>query len=183
MANILVWDLETIPDLKGFAAAHGHDGKTEDEIREALGDKFPKHIFHSIVCIGALIAHQDGDRWVVDALARSGGIAWIMLLYLASGIFAICSNRIGNITTRLAPTYRWARMRRFRGRFRQLAASSSIRSWVDCTINTSGLDFPVGTMTPSSTVSSGIIYHRVGSMNGEDFTALLEGAIERSGGS
>ena len=68
MANILVWDLETIPDLKGFAAANGHDGKTEDEIREALGDKFPKHIYHSIVCIGALIAHQDGDRWVVDAL-------------------------------------------------------------------------------------------------------------------
>ena len=68
MANILVWDLETIPDLKGYAAAHGHDGKTEDEIREALGDKFPKHIYHSIICIGALIAHQDDDRWVVDAL-------------------------------------------------------------------------------------------------------------------
>ena len=68
MANILVWDLETIPDLKGFAAADGHDGKTEDEIREALGDKFPKHIYRSIVCIGALIAHQDGDRWVADAL-------------------------------------------------------------------------------------------------------------------
>jgi predicted PolB exonuclease-like 3'-5' exonuclease len=68
MANILVWDLETIPDLKGFAAANGHNGKTEDEIREALGDKFPKHIYHSVVCIGALIAHQDEDRWVVDAL-------------------------------------------------------------------------------------------------------------------
>ena len=39
MAHILVWDLETIPDLKGFAAANGYDGKTEDEIREALGDK------------------------------------------------------------------------------------------------------------------------------------------------
>ena len=68
MAHILVWDLETIPDLKGFAAANGHDGKTEDEIREALGDKFPKHIYHSIICIGAFIAHQDDDRWVVDAL-------------------------------------------------------------------------------------------------------------------
>ena len=68
MAHILVWDLETIPDLKGFAAANGHDGKTEDEIREALGDKFPKHIYHSIICIGALIAHRDDDRWVVDAL-------------------------------------------------------------------------------------------------------------------
>jgi hypothetical protein len=26
------------------------------EVREAIGDKFPKHIYHSIVCIGALIA-------------------------------------------------------------------------------------------------------------------------------
>lgn len=68
MAHVLVWDLETVPDLKGFAAANGHDGKTEDEIREALGDKFPKHIYHSIICIGALIVHQDGDGWVVDAL-------------------------------------------------------------------------------------------------------------------
>jgi hypothetical protein len=30
--------------LKGFAAANGHDGKTDDEIRAELGDKFPKHI-------------------------------------------------------------------------------------------------------------------------------------------
>jgi hypothetical protein len=37
--RIIVWDLETIPDLKGFAAANGHDGKTDDEIR-AMGDKF-----------------------------------------------------------------------------------------------------------------------------------------------
>jgi 3'-5' exonuclease len=68
MKSVLVWDIETIPDLKGYAAAHGHDGKTDDEIREALGEKFPKHIFHSIVCIGALIAHQDSDRWIVDAI-------------------------------------------------------------------------------------------------------------------
>jgi 3'-5' exonuclease len=59
---------ETVLDLKGFAAATGHDGKTEEEIRAALGDKFPKHIYHSIVCIGALIAPHDDDHWVVDAL-------------------------------------------------------------------------------------------------------------------
>jgi predicted PolB exonuclease-like 3'-5' exonuclease len=68
MKNVLVWDIETVPDLKGYAAAQGHDGKTDDEIREALGEKFPKHIYHSIICIGALIAHQDGDVWKVDAL-------------------------------------------------------------------------------------------------------------------
>jgi predicted PolB exonuclease-like 3'-5' exonuclease len=33
-----------------------------------MGDKFPKHIYHSIICIGALIAHRDNEHWVVDAL-------------------------------------------------------------------------------------------------------------------
>ena len=39
------------------------------------------------------------------------------------------------------PLIAGARMRRFRGRFRQLAASLPNRSWEDCTINTSGFDF------------------------------------------
>src|SRR5215472_1521067 len=67
-ANLIVWDIETVPDIKSFAAANGHDGKTDDEIRASMGDKFPKHIYHSIICIGALIAHQDGENWVVDVL-------------------------------------------------------------------------------------------------------------------
>jgi 3'-5' exonuclease len=66
--NVIVWDLETVPDLRGFAAANGLVGKTDDEVREAFGDKFPKHIYHSIVCIGGLVAHAAGDHWIVDAL-------------------------------------------------------------------------------------------------------------------
>jgi predicted PolB exonuclease-like 3'-5' exonuclease len=61
-------DIETVPDLQGFAAANGHSGKSDDEIRAAMGDKFPKHIYHSIICIGALVAHQENGRWTVDAL-------------------------------------------------------------------------------------------------------------------
>jgi len=38
------------------------------EVREAIVDKFPKHIYHSIVCIGALIAHWEADHWTVDAV-------------------------------------------------------------------------------------------------------------------
>ena len=49
--SVIVWDLETVPDLRGFAAANGLAGKTDEEVREAIGDKFPKHIYHSIVCI------------------------------------------------------------------------------------------------------------------------------------
>jgi len=26
-AHVIVWDIETIPDIKGFAAANGYDGK------------------------------------------------------------------------------------------------------------------------------------------------------------
>src|SRR5262249_37500682 len=68
MASVIAWDIETVPDLKGFAAANGLEGKTDEEIRAAMGDKFPKHIYHSIICIGALVAHQNNDRWVVDVL-------------------------------------------------------------------------------------------------------------------
>jgi 3'-5' exonuclease len=68
MPHVLVWDIETIPDLRGFAAANDLDGKTDDEVRTEMGDKFLKHIYHSIICIGALIAHQDGDHWLVEAL-------------------------------------------------------------------------------------------------------------------
>ena len=66
-SNIIVWDLETVPDLRGYAAANGMSAST-DELREAIGDKFPKHIYHAIVCIGALVAHRDNGAWVVDAL-------------------------------------------------------------------------------------------------------------------
>jgi 3'-5' exonuclease len=68
MPHIIVWDIETVPDLAGYAAAHGHDGKSDDEIRVELGEKFPKHIYHSIICIGVLIARRDNHHWVVEAL-------------------------------------------------------------------------------------------------------------------
>ena len=66
--SVIVWDLETVPDLGGFAAANDLVGKSDVGVREAIGDKFPKHIYHSIVCIGALIAHREPDHWAVDAV-------------------------------------------------------------------------------------------------------------------
>jgi len=45
--RVIVCDIETVPDLTGFARANGHDGKADDDIRVAMGDKFPKHIYHS----------------------------------------------------------------------------------------------------------------------------------------
>jgi predicted PolB exonuclease-like 3'-5' exonuclease len=66
--SVIVWDLETVPDLAGFAAANDLIGQSDADIRAALGNKFPKHIYHSIVCIGALVAHRESDHWAVDAL-------------------------------------------------------------------------------------------------------------------
>jgi predicted PolB exonuclease-like 3'-5' exonuclease len=66
--SVIVWDLETVPDLAGFAAANDLVGKFDAEVREAIGDTFPKHIYHSIVCIGALVAHREADHWAVDAV-------------------------------------------------------------------------------------------------------------------
>jgi 3'-5' exonuclease len=66
--SVIVWDLETVPDLPGFAAANGLVGKRDADIREVLGNEFPKHIYHTIICIGALVAHRESDHWAVDAL-------------------------------------------------------------------------------------------------------------------
>jgi hypothetical protein len=69
--SVIVRDLETVPDLAGFAAANDLVGKSDADIREALGNKFPKHIYHTMcasVCIGALVAHRESDHWPVDVL-------------------------------------------------------------------------------------------------------------------
>ena len=60
--QVLVWDLETIPDLPCVARVNGFDEQDEAAARKALGEKFPKLIFHKIVCIGALIRGAHGGR-------------------------------------------------------------------------------------------------------------------------
>jgi hypothetical protein len=43
-ANVIVWDIETVPDLRGYAAAKGLVGMRDDDVRAEMGDKFPKLI-------------------------------------------------------------------------------------------------------------------------------------------
>ena len=64
-SNVMVWDLETVPDLEGFAQANGLIGKSSVEIRAAMGNDFPKLIYHSIVCIGALLSSWTADGYEV----------------------------------------------------------------------------------------------------------------------
>jgi predicted PolB exonuclease-like 3'-5' exonuclease len=68
LASVIVWDIETVPDLRGFAAASGLIGKLDDEVRAELGEKFPKLIYHSIVCIGALVAQREETHWSISAV-------------------------------------------------------------------------------------------------------------------
>jgi|tagenome__1003787_1003787.scaffolds.fasta_scaffold20220093_1 predicted PolB exonuclease-like 3'-5' exonuclease len=67
-SDIMVWDLETIPDIAGFARANNLADKSPDEIRTAMGDDFPKLIYHSIICIGALVATRTSLGWEVQAV-------------------------------------------------------------------------------------------------------------------
>src|SRR5271169_5127789 len=67
-SDIMVWDLETIPDLDGFARSNGLVGKSPTEIRMAMGDEFPKLIYHSIICIGALVASRTANGYEVQAV-------------------------------------------------------------------------------------------------------------------
>ena len=66
--SVIVWDLETVPDLAAAARLFDMGDATESEVREALGTGFPKHPLHKIVCIGALVASRQPEGWRVDAL-------------------------------------------------------------------------------------------------------------------
>src|SRR5947209_16122063 len=68
LEHVIVWDLETVPDLEAVARVHELPELTIEAAQEALGDKFPKLPFHQIVCIGALIAEKADDAWCVKAI-------------------------------------------------------------------------------------------------------------------
>lgn len=66
---VLVFDLETVPDIQAWGAAAGQHGHSEKALREQMGDKFPRQIFHRIVCLGALLADRGADGvWRATAL-------------------------------------------------------------------------------------------------------------------
>lgn len=62
---VLVWDLETVPDLDAVGRVHDLEDGDFDGAREILGGKFPKHPFHKIICIGAIIAKRSERGWEI----------------------------------------------------------------------------------------------------------------------
>lgn len=69
MSSVIVWDIETIPDFKAYARANSIEESSEAEIVKLMGKKFPKHPYHSIVCIGAVIAEKINDIWEVQEIS------------------------------------------------------------------------------------------------------------------
>jgi 3'-5' exonuclease len=66
--SVVVWDLETVPDLEAAARMLDMGDASEADVRQALGSGFQKHPLHKIVCIGGLIASRQPEGWRIDAL-------------------------------------------------------------------------------------------------------------------
>ena len=62
--SVIVWDLETVPDLGGFAAANDLVGKSDAEVREATfmtANEIRWIVIIASVIVGALIGHWLGQ--------------------------------------------------------------------------------------------------------------------------
>src|SRR5215469_3914082 len=66
--RVIVWDLETVPDLRAAARMLNMEGASDERVRSALGSGFPKHPLHKIACIGALVAERNSGGWCIQAL-------------------------------------------------------------------------------------------------------------------
>jgi 3'-5' exonuclease len=58
---VLVFDLETVPDVRAFGVAEGLDGHPDWSVRKQMGEKVARQIFQRIVCIGSLLSVRGAD--------------------------------------------------------------------------------------------------------------------------
>jgi hypothetical protein len=81
MSSVVVWDIETIPDIKGFAAANGHSGKSDD-YRRRESTSFAASA-HDRLCVcrltrmnrdGLVIPCRWGSRAAGMAFGHSGNL-------------------------------------------------------------------------------------------------------------
>ncbi len=60
-ANVLVFDLETVPDVAGFARAENLGQHPDWSVRRQMGEKVARQLFQRIVCIASLAARRGDD--------------------------------------------------------------------------------------------------------------------------
>jgi predicted PolB exonuclease-like 3'-5' exonuclease len=69
MSNVIVWDIETVPDLQGFAAANGHAGKPIMRFAPNWATSSPStSTTRSFASAPWLPTRLDDGQWTVDAL-------------------------------------------------------------------------------------------------------------------
>lgn len=65
---VIVWDLETVPDVQAAKRMLALGESSDAQAREAIGPGFPKLPLHSIACIGALVARREPKGWHTTAI-------------------------------------------------------------------------------------------------------------------
>ena len=72
--TVLVFDLETVPDVEAFATAEKLTGHPAWSVRRQMGEKVARQVFQRIVCIGVLMAARAADgAWQPTVLEASHG--------------------------------------------------------------------------------------------------------------
>ena len=61
--RVLVFDLETVPDVAGFARAENMTSHPEREVRRQMGEKVARQLFQRIVCIASLAVQRTDGVW------------------------------------------------------------------------------------------------------------------------
>jgi predicted PolB exonuclease-like 3'-5' exonuclease len=61
--RVLVFDLETVPDVKAFAEAEGLAHHPDWSVRRQMGEKVARQLFQRIVCIGSLLVERRDGVW------------------------------------------------------------------------------------------------------------------------
>ena len=95
-SSVIIWDLETVPDLAGFAAANDLTGKSDVEVREAIGDKFFKH--------NPLVARTHDLPGLVRSLPLSQLFLVTTICGVAAGALVLVAVRVTVHVLGIAPT-------------------------------------------------------------------------------
>jgi len=61
--RVLVFDLETVPDVAGFARAENLGQHPDWSVRRQMGEKVARQLFQRIICIGSLAAERGDGVW------------------------------------------------------------------------------------------------------------------------